>query len=99
MKLIFRWDSQKAQSNLRKHRVSFDEAKTCFNDPLLVTYPDELHSQSEERWISIGISNQHRVLLTVHTETETSEEEIVIRIISSRKATTKERQAYEQQEA
>ena len=99
MKLTFRWDNQKAQSNLRNHQVSFDEAKTIFNDPLLVTYFDEFHSENEERWISIGTSSQNRILLTVHTEWEKSTDELVIRIISSRKATPSERQIYEQQEA
>lgn len=54
MELIFEWDSDKAQSNLRKHGVSFEEAKTVFNDPLLLTYPDDFHSATEDRLISIG---------------------------------------------
>lgn len=98
MKLIFRWDSHKAQSNLRKHQVSFEEAKTIFNDPLLVTFPDELHSENEDRWISIGASNHNRVLLVVHTEWETSTNVILVRIISGRKATPLERKIYEQRE-
>ena len=98
MKLTFRWDNQKAQSNFHKHHISFDEAKTIFNDPLLVTYPDEFHSENEERWISIGTSSHNRLLLTVHMEWEKSADEIVIRLISSRKATPLERHIYEQQE-
>lgn len=94
MKLIFEWDASKARSNLKKHRISFKEAKTVFNDPLLLTYPDDLHSETEERFISIGYSSQRRILLVVHTEQEAGEE-ILIRIISSRRATTLERKAYE----
>jgi uncharacterized protein len=94
MKLSFEWDTQKARTNLRKHRVSFEEAKTVFNDPLLVTYPDDLHSETEERFISIGYSSQRRVLLVVHTEQETGED-ILIRIVGCRQATTKERKTYE----
>ena len=56
MKLIFEWDARKAWANLKKHRVSLEEAKTVFNDPWLLTYPDELHSETEERYISIGYS-------------------------------------------
>lgn len=56
MKLIFEWDARKAQRNLKSHKVSFDEAKTLFNDPFLITYPDEFHSEIEDRLISIGYS-------------------------------------------
>jgi hypothetical protein len=94
MKLVFEWDDHKARSNLRKHRVSFEDAKTVFNDPMLLTYPDDLHSKTEERYISIGYSSQGRILLIVHTENEIGNE-ILIRIISSRKATIAERKTYE----
>ena len=94
MKLIFEWDSQKAHTNLKKHRISFEETKTIFNDPLLVTYPDDLHSETEERHISIGYSSQRRILLVVHTEQETKEG-VLIRIIGCRQATPKERKTYE----
>jgi len=65
-----------------------------FNDSLLLTYPDEVHSDTEERYISIGYSGQRRLLLTVHTEYEL-ENAILIRIISSRRATAAERKAYD----
>ncbi len=99
MKLTFRWDHPKARSNLNKHHVSFEEAKTIFNDRLLMTFPDEFHSEREARWISIGTSSHNRVLLVVHTEWEISADEFVVRIISSRKVTPVEREIYEQQEA
>jgi uncharacterized protein len=93
MELTFEWDSDKAQSNLRKHGVSFEEAKTVFNDPLLLTYPDDFHSETEDRLISIGYSGRQRLLLVVHTERD-QDNELLIRIISSRHATAAERKTY-----
>jgi uncharacterized protein len=98
MELIFEWDEDKARNNLQKHKVSFGEAKTIFNDPLLITFPDDFHSDEEERFVSIGISTDNRTLLVVHTEQDKSENEIIIRIISCRKATASEREIYEQGE-
>jgi uncharacterized DUF497 family protein len=68
MQLTFRWDRSKARANQRKHKISFEEAKTLFNDPLLLTYPDYEHSVMEERYISIGVSAPGRTLLVVHSE-------------------------------
>jgi uncharacterized DUF497 family protein len=96
MKLIFEWDNSKAQANLKSHKVGFEEAKTVFNDPFVVTYLDEGHSDDENRFISIGISFKSRVLLVVHTEREEQIDTIVIRIISCRKATPLERRIYEE---
>ena len=95
MELIFEWDQRKSRMNVQKHKVSFDEVRTLFNDPLLITYPDEHHSETEERYISIGSSAPGRVLLVVHTEREEAEDTLTIRIISCRKATASERQTYE----
>jgi uncharacterized DUF497 family protein len=95
MKIVFEWDENKARVNLQKHKISFDEARTIFIDPFLVTFVDEIHSEKEERFISIGLSENNRVLLAVHTEREEKAEEVVIRIISCRKATTAERKTYE----
>jgi len=97
MRTIFEWDENKARANLKKHRVSFDEACTIFADPRLLTFVDDFHSSKEERFISIGLSERHRVLLTVHTEREEKNETIVIRIISCRKATRIERERYEKE--
>lgn len=94
MILIFEWDAKKANTNIRKHRVSFDEAKTIFDDPLLVTYPDDFHSDDEERYISIGFSTHNRILLAVHTEVQKTEKTLVVRIISCRKATPLEQKYY-----
>lgn len=55
MRLSFEWDAAKARANRKKHKISFDEAKTVFNDPLLISFADE-HSTNEERFVSIGLS-------------------------------------------
>jgi len=88
--LQFEWDEDKAKSNLKKHKVSFEEGKTVFNDPYLLTFPDNDHSNYEERFIDIGTSIRQRVLVAVHTEREE-----LIRLISCRKATATERRFYE----
>jgi uncharacterized DUF497 family protein len=93
MALTFEWDESKAKENLRKHKVSFEEGKTIFNDPLLLTFPDPEHSESEQRYINIGRSSRDRVLVLIH-----SERGMNIRIISCRKATRHERRAYEEGE-
>ncbi len=91
MKLLFEWDEDKATSNLRRHRVSFEEAKTIFDDPLLATFPDPDHSAAEQRYISIGSSTSWRVLVVIHTDRDDA-----IRFISCRKATASERRFYEE---
>ena len=96
MKLIFEWDNKKAQVNLRKHKVNFEEAKTLFNDPLLLTYPDIYHSNTEERYISIGNSARDRNLLVVHEDRKETEYTLTIRIISCRKTTPLEQRRYEE---
>ena len=98
MKTIFEWDEEKALTNLKKHKISFEEARTIFADPLLLTFVDEIHSDKEERFISIGLSESNRVLLAVHTEREENNEVTVIRIISCRKATSTERKRYEKED-
>lgn len=64
----FEWNPDKAALNLKKHRVSFREASTVFNDPLSVTFPDPDHSYGEERYIIIGLSTASRVLVVPHTD-------------------------------
>ncbi|MGR3179568.1 MAG: BrnT family toxin [Candidatus Anammoxibacter sp.] len=92
MKLIFEWNEEKAKENFRKHKISFEEAKTIFSDPFLTTYPDRLHSNNEQRYINIGVSRKGRVLILIHTERGK-----YIRIISCRKATRNERRTYEEE--
>ncbi|KAF0120056.1 MAG: hypothetical protein FD151_1786 [bacterium] len=91
MKLTFEWDEAKARENLKKHKVNFDEGKTIFNDPFLLTFPDVESSESEERYINIGLSAKNRVLVLIHTERRGK-----IRIISCRKAKARERRYYEE---
>jgi uncharacterized protein len=86
----FEWDDKKAIGNLDKHGVSFEEGATIFNDPLIATIVDPGHSASEDRFVSIGTSIQNRILVVVHTFREER-----IRLISCRKATNTERNAYE----
>ena len=91
MNLIFEWDAVKAKTKLRKHKVSFEEGKTIFNDPFLFTFLDDKHPANEERSINIGLSGNGRVLVLTHTERQGK-----IRIISCRKATPHERSFYEE---
>ena len=70
MKTIFEWDEGKARINFEKHKISVDEASTIFGDPFLITFVDDFHSDKEERFISIGLSEKNRVLLAEHTERE-----------------------------
>jgi uncharacterized protein len=87
----FTWDPNKAASNLSKHGVSFEEAKTIFNDPLYVDFYDPDHSIDEDRYIIIGQSGQRRLLMSSYTERDES-----IRLISARIATNRERNLYEE---
>ena len=96
MQLLFEWDETKDRKNRKRHRVSFEEAKTVFNDPLSVTYLDEKHLEIEERFFIIGVSANNRTLLVIHTVHEVSLDQMRVRIISCRKATRLERMAYEE---
>jgi uncharacterized DUF497 family protein len=93
----FEWDRDKARENLPKHGVSFEEASTVFRDPLARAVPDLGHSAQEERWVTIGFSNQGRLVRVVHVDIE-ADEELTIRIISARLPNRRERNAYEQGE-
>lgn len=86
----FAWDDEKAESNLKKHGVSFDEGATIFNDPGVATISDPDHSEDEERYISIGKSVIRRILTVIHTYRKER-----IRLISARKATKAEKKNYE----
>jgi uncharacterized protein len=88
----FEWDPDKATQNYRKHRVSFHEAATVFAEPLAVTYHDPDHWLSEERFITIGMSRNGRVLMVAHSDRGEN-----IRIISARKTTLRERKHYEEE--
>ncbi len=87
----FEWDENKAASNLSKHGVSFEEAKTVFDDPLYVDFFDPDHSDEEERYLIVGKSNRGRLLIVSYTERGNS-----IRLISARVVTRAEGEAYEE---
>ncbi|MEE4355782.1 MAG: BrnT family toxin [Desulfococcaceae bacterium] len=89
MKFQFDWDTDKADKNIGKHNVSFDEAVSVFDDPMLIAVIDDEHSIDEERYITVGLSKHGRLLMVAHTDREGR-----IRIISSRKATKKEERFY-----
>lgn len=87
----FEWDKNKATSNLSKHGVSFDEARTVFDDTLYIDFYDPDHSYDEHRYIIVGQSTQNHLLVVSYTERGNK-----IRLISARRATRKEREAYEE---
>ena len=87
----YEWDEDKARSNLRKHRVAFQEGATVFNDQLVATQPDPDHSFDEQRYIAIGRSVRGRVLVVVFTERGDK-----LRLISCRTATLREQKIYEE---
>ncbi len=90
--LKFTWDERKARSNEKKHGVSFNEAETVFYDENARLLYDPEHSLEEERYILLGMSDSLRLLLVCHLYQESEE---VIRIISARKATQRERKQYQ----
>ena len=87
----FEWDQEKAQSNLVKHGVSFEEAQTVFDDPLYVDFYDPDHSENENRYIIIGASSMGHILLVSYTERGN-----ITRIISARKVTKQEFKTYQE---
>jgi hypothetical protein len=91
MQLSFEWDDKKAKSNAKKHGVTFDEASTVFGDALSLTIPDPVHSEVEDRFVTMGSSFRGKLVVVVHTERGDN-----IRIISARRANRRERKAYEE---
>jgi uncharacterized DUF497 family protein len=86
----FEWDETKAKSNIAKHGLDFVEAATVFGDPLAITFFDPDHSDEEDRYLTIGMSINNRVVIVSHTDREQA-----VRIISARVATKAERKGYE----
>jgi len=89
--VIYEWDAKKAKGNLRKHRISFEDAATVFLDPLALTFPDPDHPNGEEREITIGRSRRQQVVFVSHCSRGDR-----VRIISARKTTRGERKQYEE---
>lgn len=89
------WDDAKAQRNLAKHGVTFAQAATVILDPLALTVFDTLHSEEEERWFTLGQSDDGHLLAVSHTYQNIDDNLAKIRLISARHATRRERQQYE----
>jgi uncharacterized DUF497 family protein len=89
------WDPHKAVSNLQRHGISFDEARTVFADKLARTDPDPDHSEREERFTTIGMTLQGRVVIVWHADRVDDGGEYVVRLIGARRASPGERRAYE----
>ena len=87
----FEWDLKKARTNLRKHKVTFEEAATVLSDPMSATGADPDHSITEDRYITFGVSERGRLLVIAYAE-----EGETIRIISARVASKGERKIYEE---
>lgn len=94
MEYSFEWNREKARANRARHGVSFEEAATVFRDPRMVSVYNGEHSDSEDRWATLGISALGRLLVVCHTFREASSASATIRIISSRKATRHETRQY-----
>jgi uncharacterized protein len=88
--MIFDWDEEKAKNNLIKHGVSFDEATSVFDDPLFLTFADPEHSYQEQRYIIMGESAKGQLMVVCYTDRKD-----IIRLISARPVTRKERKVYE----
>lgn len=88
----FEWDFAKAKVNLDKHGVSFEEAKSVFYDEYARQFFDDEHSESEDRFIMLGLSDHSRILVVCHCEQSQGN---IIRLISARKATSNERKYYD----
>lgn len=84
------WDPEKAKTNLRKHRIRFSDAEPVFFDPMTLTREDD-DSEGEQRFVSIGLDAVNRILVVVYTYRGAD-----IRLISARRATSKERKYYEE---
>ncbi|EJF85325.1 MULTISPECIES: BrnT family toxin [Bartonella] len=96
MKIRFEWDETKAKSNLRKHRVSFEIAARVFADPFAMVKQDRIEN-GEYRWQTLGLVDGFLLLLVAHTVHDDKDGIEVIRIISARRANSKERKRYEEE--
>ena len=92
--MVFKWNELKAEENVQKHGITFEEAATAFRDDFAQLYDDEEHSSDETRFILLGYSVISRLLIVCHCYR--GDDESTIRIISARKATQHERHIYEE---
>jgi uncharacterized protein len=91
---VFTWDTGKATRNLERHGVSFEEPATVFADPLALEWEDLEHSHHEARFKRLGLSSQGRILILVYSNRRLKNGEETLRIITARRASPKEREAY-----
>lgn len=96
MNYNFEWDPQKAKINKEKHKISFENAATVFRDPRAISIYDSDHSDEQDRWITIGLASNGALLVVHHTCNQINANNIIFRIISSRKATKKEMDQYKE---
>jgi uncharacterized DUF497 family protein len=89
--VTYEWDPNKAAANVKKHRITFEEAASVFLDPAALTFSDPDHSEDEDREITIGLSTRQRLLFVAHAARDGR-----VRIISARRATPQERRQYEE---
>lgn len=94
--LSFVWDPAKAESNIGKHGITFEEAATTWLDPLAIERFDEEHADAEDRWLRIGSSLRGALLVVWSAERETKQQ-TVIRIIGARRTNRRERDLYEKE--
>ena len=92
----FEWDQAKADANARKHGVTFELASTVFFDPNLLTVADLEHSETEERWFSVGIARNGALVAVVYLWSEADPATIKVRLISTREATQAECKQYQE---
>ncbi|MBI5696889.1 MAG: BrnT family toxin [Nitrospirae bacterium] len=96
MRYYFDWDPDKAEANLRKHKVGFEQVSGVLFDPLALTVFDEGHSEDEDRWATMGMDSSDVLLVVVHTFQHLEEDAVKVRIISARKATRAEARQYKE---
>ena len=90
----FEWDPEKARRNRRKHRVGFEQGAMVFRDPRAASLYDDDHSETEDRWVTLGLSAGSGLLVVHHTFEEIDASHVRIRIFSCRKATPDQRRQY-----
>lgn len=95
MQIDFDWDPDKERQNIRKHRIDFRRAASVFRDPNQIVIYDEAHSESEDRWVTIGVDNSGVLRVVVHTAEHLDVDLLRIRIISARKAEWPEIRQYQ----
>jgi len=91
----FEWDEYKNKENIKRHGFSFEEAKDVFDDPFHISILDKRFDYFEERWITIGAAKERKIIVIGHLYYITEDGNEIIRIVTARKATKKEREEYE----